>query len=131
MLAEYELHAKAAQAELVPQTKSVSKVRAPAKNRGRLDTVAEIVGACNGGANKSRIMLVANVNSVVATEMLNKLVHSGLIICNREENSVVYKTTQEGFGFIGKYAELVSMLCPGTVPATRLAELVKAQDAWT
>jgi predicted transcriptional regulator len=76
-------------------------------------------------------MLVANVNSVVATELLNKLVTSGLITCAREENMMMYKTTREGFGFITRYADLVSMLCPGTVPATRLNELVKAQDAWT
>jgi predicted transcriptional regulator len=41
-----------------------------AKNRGRLDTIAEIVNSCLGGANKSRVMLVANINSVAATEML-------------------------------------------------------------
>jgi predicted transcriptional regulator len=44
-----------------------------ASSRARLDTVAEIVNSCAGGANRSRIMHVANINSVVATEMLEKL----------------------------------------------------------
>ena len=130
MLAETELDATLAQPIDVTQTKVSTRAHASTKNRGRLDTVAEIVSACNGGANKSRVMLVANVNSVAATELLNKLVNSGLISCTKEDNSVVYRATAEGFGFVNKYTDLVSMLCPGTVPQTKVAGL-KAQDSWT
>jgi predicted transcriptional regulator len=130
MLAEYELESKGVQTEEASETRSTSKARSQAKNRGRLDTVAEIVNACNGGANKSRVMLVANVNSVVATELLNRLVNSGLISCTKEDNGVIYRATEAGFGFVNKYSDLVSMLCPGTVVQTRLAEMVKAAS-WT
>jgi predicted transcriptional regulator len=67
---------------------------------------------------------------VCATELLNKLVNSGLVTCTKEDNSVIYKATPAGFGFVNRYSELVSMLCPGSVPQTRLAEL-KVQGAWT
>lgn len=130
MLSAYELDERANQRleELTQRQNSASKT--PAKNRGRLDTVAEIVNACSGGANKSRVMLVANVNSLVATELLNKLETSGLVSCTKEGNSVVYHTTEDGMKFVNKYSDLVSMLCPGMVPQTRVCDLSRQVEAW-
>ncbi|MDV3244918.1 MAG: winged helix-turn-helix domain-containing protein [Nitrososphaerales archaeon] len=105
--------------------------RVSAKNRGRLDTVAEIVNSCNGGANKSRIMLLANINSVVATELLGKIVASGLVTARREDGaSVMYYPTQEGLQFVRRYGDLVSMLCPGMMPPTKLGDAFKGARAW-
>jgi predicted transcriptional regulator len=101
-----------------------------AKNRGRLDTVAEIVKSCFGGANKSRIMLTANVNSVVATEMINSLMDSGLLSPRKEEGqSVTYHATQEGLEFVNRYSSLVSMLRPGIVAPSRIDE-IRPSQAW-
>lgn len=106
--------------------------RGSAKNRGRLDTVAEIVNSCTGGANKSRIMLTANVNSIVATELINKLVTSGLLIPRKEEegNSVAYHSTREGLDFVRKYSDLISMLPPGMLPPTRINDVSRNVNAW-
>lgn len=105
--------------------------RVSAKNRGRLDTVAEIVNSCAGGANKSRIMLMANVNSVVATELISKLVTSGLLDPRREDgSSIMYYSTRDGFDFVRKYSDLTSMLCPGMVPPTRINDPNRSAQAW-
>lgn len=115
----------------VTQPRRVSATRSSAKNRGRLDTAAEIVESCVGGANKSRVMLVANINSIVAGEMLGKLVASGLILAREEGISLVYSTTREGLDFVSRYSNLVSMLCPGLVPRTRLNDFNRLGPDWT
>jgi len=130
MLSEYSVDGSRTSAVEAAQEKRVSEPKTPAKNRGRLDTVAEIVNSCAGGANKSRIMLVANINSVVATEMLEKLQASGLVSAKKDGNSVTYSATKEGVDFVDKYSNLVSMLCPGLVPQTRVSEPNRAAEAW-
>lgn len=112
------------------QQRSVSGQRSLSKNRSRLDTVADILRSCAAGANKSRVMLVANINSVVATEMLNKLLVSGLVLAQEEDNTVVYSATRGGLDFVDAYSRLVSMLCPGLVPRARLDE-ARLIGAWT
>ncbi len=129
MLAEYELGRDPGQLEEQPPVRP-APTRSATKNRGRLDTVAEIVNACSGGANKSRVMLVANVNSVVATELLNKLIDSGLVACIKEEGSVTFRATPEGISFVNRYTDLISMLSPGTVAQTRLRDLTRVAAAW-
>jgi predicted transcriptional regulator len=131
MLAEYESERGGADPTNAPQERQVSQTKTSAKNRGRLDTVAEIVNSCAGGANKSRIMLVANINSVVATEMLEKLQASALVSAKKDGNSVIYSATEEGMNFVDRYSNLVSMLCPGLVPQTRVNELSRSAEAWT
>lgn len=65
--------------------------------------MAEIVNGCSGGADKSWIMSTANVNSVAATEFLNKLTPSGILTASKEDdNSVVYYSTLQGrSSFVG------------------------------
>lgn len=102
-----------------------------AKNRGRLDVAAEIVMSCNGGASKSKIMLMANVNSIMATQLIEKLVASGLIRFSKEdERTVLYRPTQEGTRFVQKYADLTSTLCPGLVPLSKFSDPSKAVESW-
>ncbi len=114
----------------VPPSVSASQ-RSSAKNRGRLDTVAEILDSCIGGANKSRIMLKANVNSVVVTLLLERLVSSGLVVPSREDGHFVkYHPTQDGLQFVRKYSELISMLCPELMPPIRLNEPNRGIEAW-
>lgn len=130
MLSEYSVDGNESSPVEASQEKHVSQTKNPAKNRGRLDTVAEIVNSCAGGSNKSRIMLVANINSVVATEMLEKLQASGLVSARKDGNSVTYSATKEGMDFVDRYSNLVSMLCPGLVPQTRVSEPNRAAEVW-
>jgi len=75
-------------------------------------------------------MLIANINSVVATELLEKLVYSGMLVLKRLENSITYYPTQEGIQFVRRYSDLVSMLLPGMLPVTRLSGPSRGIHAW-
>jgi len=130
MFSEYEQERARKESLETPRPRRAAATRSSTKNRGRLDTVAEIVNSCNGGANKSRVMLAANINSIMATELLERLATSGLVCSKKEGNSVVYRATQDGLDFVNKYSELVSMLCPGTIPQTSLSEVGKGAQTW-
>ncbi len=87
-----------------------------AKNRGRIDVMADLLNCCRSPANKSHIMLFANVNSIVATRMIEKLTETGLLDSVHEDGSVVYLSTAKGAGFVSKYVELQRMISPELVP---------------
>ncbi len=95
---------------------TVEKVQA-ARNRGRIDVVAEIVHCCERPSSKSRIMMVANVNSVAATKIMARLVETGLLDSVHERNSVYYMATPKGVEFVRKYWDLVSSLSPQLIPS--------------
>jgi predicted transcriptional regulator len=132
MLSEFAMKESQRQDAVEVSQRPVAAARGSAKNRGRLDTVAEIVNSCVGGANKSRIMLTANVNSVVATELINKLITSRLLVPRKADdgNSMMYYPTQEGLDFVRKYSDLTSMLLPGMVPPTRISDAGRSAQTW-
>ncbi len=88
-----------------------------ARNRGRIDVVAEIVHCCERSSSKSRIMMVANVNSVIATKIIVQLVETGLLDSVHERNSVHYMATPKGVDFVRKYWDLVSLLSAQLIPS--------------
>ncbi len=88
-----------------------------ARNRGRIDVVAEIVHCCEKPSSKSRIMMVANVNSVIATKIIVQLVETGLLDSVHERNSVHYMATPKGVDFVRKYWDLVSLLSSQLIPS--------------
>ncbi len=90
--------------------------QAPAKNRGRIDVLADILNCCRSPANKSHVMLHANVNSIVATRMIEKLTETGLLDSVHDDGNVVYLATSKGAGFISKYIELQRLISPDLVP---------------
>jgi predicted transcriptional regulator len=61
-------------------------------------------------------MLFANVNSIVATRMIEKLTETGLLDSVHEDNSVVYLATPKGSGFVAQYIDLQRMISPELVP---------------
>lgn len=87
-----------------------------AKNRGRIDVMADVLNCCGSPANKSHIMLFANVNSIVATRMIESLTQTGLLDSVHEEGNVVYLATPKGAGFVQKYVDLARMISPELVP---------------
>jgi predicted transcriptional regulator len=87
-----------------------------AKNRGRIDVMADVLNCCRSPASKSRIMLYANVNSIVATRMVEALTETGLLDSVHDEESVVYLSTPKGTGFVARYIELQTMISPELLP---------------
>ncbi len=87
-----------------------------AKNRGRIDVMADVLNCCRSPSSKSHIMLFANVNSIVATRMIEGLTETGLLDSVHEDASVVYLATPKGTGFVAKYLELQRLISPELVP---------------
>jgi predicted transcriptional regulator len=87
-----------------------------AKNRGRIDVMADVLNCCRSPSSKSHIMLFANVNSIVATRMIEKLTETGLLDSVHDDGNVVYLATQKGSGFVVKYIDLQRMISPELVP---------------
>src|SRR2546425_4828143 len=90
-----------------------------AKNRGRVDVIADVLNCCRSTSSKSHIMLFANLNSLVATRMIKKLSETGLLDSVHEESGVVYLATSKGIGFVRKYLELQALISPELVPDTK------------
>ncbi|HUK75098.1 MAG TPA: winged helix-turn-helix domain-containing protein, partial [Nitrososphaerales archaeon] len=93
-------------------TSAAARKHSYAKNRGRLDVMADILNCCRSPSSKSHIMLFANVNSIVATRMVASLAESGLLDSVHEEGAVVYLATSKGAGFVVKYLELQRLISP-------------------
>ncbi len=91
--------------------------RKPAKNRGRIEVIADIVRCCARPSSKSHIMLSANVNSIVATRTITKLAETGLLDSVHDDANVLYMATPRGFEFVRIYSDLISLLSPKTVPS--------------
>ncbi len=64
-------------------------------------------------------MLFANLNSLVATRMIQKLSETGLLDSVHEESGVVYLATSKGMGFVRRYLELQALISPELVPDTK------------
>jgi len=99
---------------MAPET--ASPKQPPAKNRGRLDVMADVLTCCRSSSSKSHIMLYANVNSIVATRMIHKLSETGLLDSVHDQESVVYLATSKGTGFVTKYIELLQLISSELVP---------------
>jgi predicted transcriptional regulator len=97
-------------------TATASPKQPPAKNRGRLDVMADVLTCCRSSSSKSHIMLNANVNSIVATRMIEKLSETGLLDSVHGEESIVYLATSKGAGFVTKYVELLQLISSELVP---------------
>lgn len=98
------------------RTKSV----ASAKNRGRLDVVADVLSACSEPASKNLVLIKANVNSITATHMLAKLMDTRLVdTVVDEDRRVSYIATKQGVAFLNAYRNLIEMLSSALVPETK------------
>lgn len=116
MLRAYQTEEPAQQAQESLRVKSV----AVAKNRGRLDVVADVLEACSAPVSKNSILIRANVNSVTATYLLAQLMDTRLIdTVVDEDQRVVYIATKQGMAFLNSYRGLTMMLTPALVPSTR------------
>lgn len=101
--------------------KEVAPRSSQAKNRGRLDVIADILSCCQPASSKSHIMISANINSIVATRVISKLTKTGLLDSVRKDDMVTYMATPKGTEFITKYLELQGLVSPDLVPETKIA----------
>ena len=105
------------------QTRAGESLRsrgAAAKNRGRLDVVADVLSACSRPVSKNMVLIKANVNSVTATYMLNRLMDTRLVDpVVDEESRVSYLATKQGMAFLNAYRNLIEMLSSALVPETK------------
>lgn len=100
-----------------------SRLAAPAKNRGRLDVVADVLDACASASSKNAVLIRANVNSVTATYLLSQLIGARLIdTVVDDEGRVAYIATKQGAAFLESYRHLTGMLTAALVPETRARE---------
>lgn len=98
--------------DLCPAAYLVARSRAShtSRNRGRLDIIADVINACKERCTKSYIMLKANVNSVTATQLIEKLVSCGLITATEEDGSMLFFPTARGVEFLLNYERLLVFL---------------------
>jgi predicted transcriptional regulator len=106
-----------ARAESAAPRQGASHEPPHAKNRGRIDVMADVLNCCRSPSSKSHIMLFANVNSIVSTRMIEALAETGLLDSVHEEGSVVYLATTKGMGFVAKYLDLQQLISPELLPA--------------
>jgi predicted transcriptional regulator len=95
---------------MVQVTKKVSLL-----HRSRIDIIATILLAANGGAKKTHIMYKCNLSFKQLHAYLNFLVEIGLLKLVHEktqadENSVKFETTKKGQSFIKAYTNLSALL---------------------
>jgi predicted transcriptional regulator len=90
-----------------------------AKNRGRIDVIADILSCCHPASSKSHIILSANINSIVATRVIINLTKTGLLESVRKDDMVSYVATPKGMEFITKYLELQELVSQDLVPESK------------
>ncbi|MDG7010853.1 MAG: hypothetical protein JRN57_01910 [Nitrososphaerota archaeon] len=122
MLPAYQTEEPTQQAQQAQQSLR-GRLAAPAKNRGRLDVVADVLNACSTPATKNTVLIKANVNSVTATYLLAQLMDTSLVdTVVDEEDRVTYIATKQGAAFLAAYQGLTSMLTRALVPETKIAK---------
>ena len=71
---------------------------------------AQILEICADGANKTRVVYKANLNSVAGTHYLDILMKEGFIEAIPEGSRFVYKTTTKGRELQEKLGQFKSMM---------------------
>ena len=74
---------------------------------------AQILEICADGANKTRIIYQANLNSTIGTQYLNNLTENGLVEAIPDGSRFIYKTTSKGLMLqekLGQYQRAMDQL---------------------
>ena len=71
---------------------------------------AQILEICAEGANKTRVIYQANLNSVTGTQYLENLTKNGLIEAIPDGSRFVYKTTPKGRELQEKLGQFKNMM---------------------
>lgn len=71
---------------------------------------SQILEICADGANKTRVVYQANLNSKIGTQYLSSLTKNGLIQAIPDGSRFVYKTTPKGFELKERLGQFKSMI---------------------
>ncbi len=71
---------------------------------------AQILEICADGANKTRVVYQANLNSVKGTQYLDSLTKSGFLEAIPDGSRFIYKTTPKGGELREKLGQFQSMM---------------------
>lgn len=89
-------------ARSIDQKQSLSLSTAKSTKRDRVEIIAEILGLCLQGKNKTNVMYGANLNYAQLQIMLKHLTSTGLL----EFSSRIYITTEKGLHFLELFIEM-------------------------
>lgn len=78
--------------------------------RNRNVIAAQILDICADGANKTRVIYQANLNSLMSTQYLDNLMKSGLIEAIPDGSRFIYRTTPEGLELRETLGQFKSMM---------------------
>lgn len=71
---------------------------------------AQILEVCTDGANKTRVIYQANLNSTTGTQYLDNLAKNGFIEAIPDGSRFVYKTTPKGHELKERLGQFKSMM---------------------
>ncbi len=84
-----------------------------ATKRNQNLVTAQILEICEDGANKTRVIYQANLNSTIGTQYLNNLTKNGLVQAIPDGSRFIYKTTPKGQELkerLGEYQTMIEQL---------------------
>lgn len=77
--------------------------------RSKLEILMDILKICIDGANKTKIVYLANINFKTASPYLDQLARNGLIDVGLNSQTK-YKTTDKGIKFIENFEQTLELL---------------------
>jgi len=72
-----------------------------AKNRRRVDIIADILKTATSSAKKTRIMYIANLSYRLLEKYLDETINMGFV----QASGNIYEITEKGRGFLDKYVQ--------------------------
>lgn len=84
-----------------------------ASKRDQNLVTAQILEICADGANKTRVIYQANLNSMIGTQYLNNLAKNGFVQAIPDGSRFIYKTTPKGQVLkerLGEYQTMMDQL---------------------
>jgi predicted transcriptional regulator len=88
----------------------MAKTLTNTSNRDRIDIIASILDAANGGATRRKILLVSGLSGNQFKRYLSILAKEGYIEMENGERSRIYKTTSEGIAFLYAFHHVRELL---------------------
>lgn len=88
----------------------MAKTLTNTSNRDRIDIIASILDAANGGATRRKILLMSGLSGNQFKRYLSILAKEGYIEIENGERSRTYKTSSEGIAFLYAFHRVRELL---------------------
>jgi predicted transcriptional regulator len=79
-------------------------------NRGKIEIMADVLALSTSGIKKTHIMYRANLSYEQILHYLNQLLSKGLLIQEKTDGSLVYRTTEKGREFLTCYSRIMDLI---------------------